>query len=202
MLLYGAGGHAKVIFSGLLAQNLSVEAIFDDFSGACVFPDIQFAGKYDPQVLAQKEIIIAIGSNLIRRKVARMVSHRPGQFIHHTAISERSAKVGIGSVILQRAVLQTDVIIGNFVVINAGAIIEHDCVIGNFVHVAPGAIICGNVKVGENTLIGAGTVIVPNLQIGANCLIAAGSVITRNIPDYAIVRGNPGRIIKIGKDDA
>jgi sugar O-acyltransferase (sialic acid O-acetyltransferase NeuD family) len=202
MLLYGAGGHAKVIFSGLLAQNLSVNAIFDDFPGACAFADIPFVGRYHPQVLAQEEIIIAIGNNLTRRKIAGIILHRPGQFIHHTAISELAANVGLGSVVLQHAVLQTHAAVGNFVIINTGAIVEHDCIIGDFVHVAPGAIICGNVKVGENTLIGAGSVLAPNLQIGANCLIAAGSVVTRNIPDYAIVRGNPGRIIKIGKDDA
>lgn len=47
-----------------------------------------------------------------------------------------------------------------------------------------------NVWVGFRSIIGKGVV------VGENSIIAAGSVVTENVPDNAIVGGNPARIIK------
>lgn len=42
--------------------------------------------------------------------------------------------------------------------------------------------------------IGAGAIIVCGVNLGEWCMIAAGSVVTKDIPDHAIVKGNPARI--------
>ena len=41
--------------------------------------------------------------------------------------------------------------------------------------------------------IGANATIVCGNTIGAHCLIAAGSVVTKDVPDYAIIKGVPGK---------
>jgi acetyltransferase EpsM len=64
------------------------------------------------------------------------------------------------------------------------------------VHISPNSTLCGNVKVGEGTHIGAGATILPNIEIGKWCKIGAGSVVTKKIPDYSVVVGIPGKIIK------
>ena len=46
----------------------------------------------------------------------------------------------------------------------------------------------------EGASIGSGAVILPGLTLGKGCLIGAGTIVTKDVPDYAIVRGNPGRI--------
>ena len=46
----------------------------------------------------------------------------------------------------------------------------------------------------EGASIGSGAVILPGLTLGKCCLIGAGTIVTKDVPDYAIVRGNPGRI--------
>lgn len=48
-------------------------------------------------------------------------------------------------------------------------------------------------NVGEGATVGANAVIVCGNSIGAYSMIGAGSVVTKNIPDYALVLGNPGR---------
>lgn len=53
----------------------------------------------------------------------------------------------------------------------------------------------GRIVVGNNVVIGARSIILYNVTIGDNALVAAGSVITKDVPDYAIVGGNPARII-------
>ena len=43
--------------------------------------------------------------------------------------------------------------------------------------------------------VGAGSTIVPGVTIGRNALIGAGSVVTKDIPNNAIVLGNPARVV-------
>ena len=45
--------------------------------------------------------------------------------------------------------------------------------------------------------IGANSTILPGIVIGANSLVGAGSVITKDVPDNAVVAGNPARLIKM-----
>ncbi len=51
------------------------------------------------------------------------------------------------------------------------------------------------VEIGENTWIGNGALVMAN--IGRSCIVAAGSVVINDIEDYAIVAGNPAKIIKM-----
>jgi acetyltransferase-like isoleucine patch superfamily enzyme len=48
----------------------------------------------------------------------------------------------------------------------------------------------------DDVWIGAGSVILPGITIGEGAVVAAGSVVTKNIDDYAIVAGNPAKLIK------
>lgn len=43
--------------------------------------------------------------------------------------------------------------------------------------------------------IGAASVILPNIVIGQFAMIGAASVVTKNVPDYALVYGNPAKLI-------
>jgi acetyltransferase-like isoleucine patch superfamily enzyme len=49
----------------------------------------------------------------------------------------------------------------------------------------------------EGASIGANATILPDITIGKNSMVGAGAVVTRNIPDNAVVRGNPARIVRI-----
>lgn len=48
-------------------------------------------------------------------------------------------------------------------------------------------------KIGKGATIGANSTIVCGHQIGKYAFIAAGTVVTHDVPDYAMVLGNPGR---------
>ena len=53
------------------------------------------------------------------------------------------------------------------------------------------------IEIGNDVWIGANSVIMPEVnKIGDGAIIGAGAVVNKDIPPYAIVLGNPGRIIK------
>ena len=55
-------------------------------------------------------------------------------------------------------------------------------------------------EIGEDVWIGARAIILPGCKrIGAHSIIGAGAVVTHDVPEYAIVGGNPARIIRMRK---
>ncbi|QJD97408.1 CatB-related O-acetyltransferase [Mucilaginibacter robiniae] len=59
----------------------------------------------------------------------------------------------------------------------------------------------GNTVVGNDVWIGHSATLMPGIKIGNGAIIAAQSVVTNNVPDYAIVGGNPARVIRKRFDD-
>jgi maltose O-acetyltransferase len=52
----------------------------------------------------------------------------------------------------------------------------------------------------DDVWIGARAIILPGCKrIGAHSIIGAGAVVTKDVPDYAIVGGNPARVLKMRK---
>lgn len=50
--------------------------------------------------------------------------------------------------------------------------------------------------IGPGAKIGANATVLPGVRIGAGALVGAGAVVTRDVPDGAVVIGNPARIVK------
>lgn len=59
----------------------------------------------------------------------------------------------------------------------------------------------GDIIVGDDVWLGLNAVILSGVTIGQGAIIAAGAVVTKNVPPYAIVGGNPARIIKYRFED-
>lgn len=50
--------------------------------------------------------------------------------------------------------------------------------------------------IGNDVWIGSGVIIMGGVTIGDGAVIGAGSIVTKNVPEYAIVVGNPARILR------
>ncbi len=88
--------------------------------------------------------------------------------------------------------------------------IEDDCTIGSGVHILSGksqhgyddldtpiqqqAGVYKKINIGQDTWVGNGAIVLAD--IGKKCIIGAGAVVTKDVEDYAIVAGNPGKVIR------
>jgi dTDP-4-amino-4,6-dideoxygalactose transaminase/acetyltransferase-like isoleucine patch superfamily enzyme len=133
-----------------------------------------------------------------------------GTKIWHFSHIMKNAKIGKNCNIGQNVVISPDVILGenvkiqNNVSVYTGVICEDDVFLGpsmvftNVVNPRSHVIrkdqyLRTLVKKGAS--IGANAVIVCGNDIGKFAFIGAGAVITKDVPDYALVVGNPGRIV-------
>lgn len=57
-------------------------------------------------------------------------------------------------------------------------------------------ITCKPVHIKKNVWIGANVTILPGVTIGENAIVGACSVVTKDVPDNAVVVGNPAKVIK------
>lgn len=199
--LYGASGHAKVLVDVINSTGENVSGIFDDDPKKSTFSNIPFLGKYvgGDILLKNSKFLISIGDNKTRKLISKQIRQDFFSTCHNSSVISGSVNIGKGSAVMPLAVINAGTIIGNHCIVNTGAVIEHDCVVGNFVHIAPNATVTGNVSIGEGTLIGARSLVIPGVKIGKWVTIGAGAVIISDVPDYAVIVGNPGKIIKYNK---
>tara|TARA_B100000963_G_scaffold148278_3_gene129221 strand:+ start:83387 stop:83995 length:609 start_codon:yes stop_codon:yes gene_type:complete len=192
-LLFGAGGHAKVVISIVTNFGGEILGIFDDNLNKKTHCGLPVLGKYEEKKYKSSKIIVCVGPNIKRKKIVSQISHDFFTAIDKSSIVDKNSKIGLGSVIAHNSVIQTDVKIGKHCIINTSSSVDHDCEIGDYVHVGPGVTICGNVEVGSCSLIGAGSVILPNIKIGKNVTVGAGSVVLNDIPNNLKVVGSPAK---------
>lgn len=194
MILYGASGHAKVVIDICKKSNINISAVVDD--NEAIMSILQYPVRM-PDTLGNvtDKLIITIGNNAVRKKIAQNLKVEYGNAVHPNSIIDSTSKINKGTVVMSGSIINSSVIIGKHCIVNTASSIDHDCVLEDFVHISPNATLCGGVKVGEGTHIGAGAVIIPNVRVGKWCTIGAGSVVLKDVLDGQKVVGNPSREI-------
>jgi len=105
--------------------------------------------------------------------------------------------VFIGTNVLFDNLENTQTYIGENVTITTGVKI-----INHFPILSPKGVFeyeMGDVTIGDNVFIGMNSLIIKSVHIGDSAVIGAGAVVTKDVPNYAIVGGNPATIIGSNK---
>jgi sugar O-acyltransferase (sialic acid O-acetyltransferase NeuD family) len=202
IVLFGAGGHARVVADAVKTQGrYIISAVVDPGKAGTEFQGMKV--QADEKDLAPNNFIVALGDNLLRRKVFCQLEESgwaPVVVQHSSAIVASDAKIASGTVLFARSIVNPNSTIGKNCIINSGAIVEHDCHIESHAHIATGACLAGTVKIGEGTLIGVGCSILPNLSIGSWSILGGGSVAISDVPANSTAAGVPARIKKVRQD--
>lgn len=88
-------------------------------------------------------------------------------------------------------------VVNDCTIIGANCILRNSTTIGN--KLLPNGSYSECPKIGNNVDIGANAIIIGSILIGNNVVIGAGSVVVKDVPDGAVVAGNPAKILRINK---
>lgn len=119
-----------------------------------------------------------------------------------------------GAVVGDNCILGQNVFVGNKVVIGNGVKVQNNVslyegvICENEVFIGPSAVFTNVInprsaierknefkttRIGKGATIGANATILCGLTIGTYAFIGAGAVVTKNVPDYALMTGNPAK---------
>ena len=133
----------------------------------------------------------------------------PGSKIWHFSHVMKNSRIGAGCNIGQNVVISPDVVIGDNVKIQNNVSVYTGCILEDDVFCGPSMVFTNVINprshvtrkdeyrqtlVRRGASIGANCTVVCGTTIGRYAFVGAGAVVTKDIPDYALVYGNPARI--------
>jgi UDP-2-acetamido-3-amino-2,3-dideoxy-glucuronate N-acetyltransferase len=135
--------------------------------------------------------------------------------VWNRAVLRNGASLGAECIVGRDAFIDEGVHLGDRVKVQNGALVYHGVTVGNGVFIGPGAILTNDrypravtatgelarnddwivspIELQDGCSIGAGAIVVAGTTVGRFATVGAGAVVTRNVPDYALVAGNPAR---------
>jgi len=131
-----------------------------------------------------------------------------GTTIWQYCVIFKEAKIGRHCNINALVLVENDVVIGDHVTIKSGVQVWDGLRIADYVFIGPNVTFTNDflprskkrpakflqTVIDQHASIGANATIVGGIHIGAYAMIGAGSVVTKNIPNHALVYGNPAKV--------
>jgi UDP-2-acetamido-3-amino-2,3-dideoxy-glucuronate N-acetyltransferase len=135
---------------------------------------------------------------------------------HHAQVRE-GARLGSQCIVGKGAYIDFDVQLGSRVKVQNYALVYHGAMIEDGVFIGPRVCLAndrvpraitpdgalkgtddwdvGPIVVRYGASLGAGCIVLPGVTIGRFALVGAGAIVTRDVPDFGLVVGQPGRLI-------
>ena len=161
LLILGAGVYGEILFE--LAAQLGAYGkigFLDDFRiGSNILGTCE---EFSLFADAETDMVPAFGNSIFRSfwlERLTVAGIRVPTLIHPDACVSPGARLGRGTVILSRAVVETNVTLEPGCIVGNGALVERDCVLETCVHVEPGAVIQAANRIPACRKVESGTVI-------------------------------------------
>lgn len=211
LLVWGAGGHGRVVADLILAGGGRVAGFIDRDStrlghavagadGRIVMAEAEWVERLRrdaPLPDGAAGVALGVGDNRARAACrAALGGVRLPALVHPRAVVSRFAELGRGAVVMAGAVVNAGAVVGAGAVVNSGAIVEHDCVVGDDAHVSPGAVLTGAVRIGRGAWVGAGATVTNGVMVGEWSVVGAGAVAIGDVAAGATVVGVPAKLLR------
>lgn len=205
LVIIGAGGHAVSVANVALSAGYTIQYFVDenkkglDLLGCRIVADIRDLGNLDALSFG-----IAVGDNAVRERAYNELQKLPEKLdfptlVHASATISSFARIGKGTVVMPKAVVGPNSIVGEFCVINTQASIDHDCVMLDYSSLAPAAVTGGDVKIGTRSAVLIGAVIKHGLRIGDDSIVGANSYLNIDLPSNQVAYGTPAKQVRFRK---
>ena len=133
-----------------------------------------------------------------------------GTSIWQFVVIMENAVIGKNCNICANSLIENDVIIGDNVTVKSGVYIWDGVELEDNVFIGPCVAFTNDKRprskeypesflktiVRKGASIGANATILPGIEIGEKAIVGAGSVVTKSVPPYAVVVGNPAKIVE------
>jgi UDP-N-acetylbacillosamine N-acetyltransferase len=201
-VVWGASGHARVVadaarLTGAWEIVGFIDEVAPEREGSPFAGGIVLGGSdvlRTERAARADHVLLGVGSNSARLRIADVVEAQGlalGVVIHPRAVVASDVVLGDGVFIAAGAVINPGATIGRAVIVNTNAVVEHDCQVDEGAHVAPGALLAGGVSIGRLSTVGIGAIVKEKLSIGAETLVGAGSVVVRPLGSRLVAYGIP-----------
>jgi sugar O-acyltransferase (sialic acid O-acetyltransferase NeuD family) len=186
-----AGG-APIAFEGYLNDVLAVGTPllggrvlgrFEDWTA--LGADVAFVAPLHRAGEMQARVARIEGLGVPRERWATVMD--PG------AAVAQNATIGAGVVLGPFAVVAPGATIGMHSVVRAQAQVSHDVTLGDFIFIGGGSVVSGYCALHTGAYVGPGAVVRDRITIGRFAVVGVGAVVTADVPDFAVVAGNPAR---------
>ena len=132
-----------------------------------------------------------------------------GTKIWHFCHVQNGAAIGRNCILGQNVNIAGDVKIGNGVKVQNNVAVYSGTTVDDYAFLGPSCVFTNvtnprseinrhalyePIHIGRGATIGANATIVCGVKVGRHAFVAAGSVVTKDIPDYGLVMGCPGRL--------
>lgn len=203
-LIVGVGTYGQV-YAEYLKDSYDVMGFIDD-NADLIGREIngyRVLGNFDylvESVDKNTNVFVPIGNNKVRVAMLEKlvnIGFKTPNFIHPDTNIHESVKIGKCVYILPGTYIMPLTIVNDFALISMGVNIAHHTLIEKGCFLSQGSNIGASITLGENVFCGiASTVMTGVKKVGKNATIGAGAVVIREVPDQAVIVGNPGKILK------
>ncbi len=208
ILIFGTGGHAKVIVDIIEQQGkYNIIGFIDKYNNQKkITLGYKVLGNESSlkDIVSSYEIygaIIGIGDNSerldCRNRIIKIIPNfKFINCIHPKSILGKDVILGEGNVLMAGVILNSSARIRNHCILNTNSSVDHDCLMSDFSSIGPNVTVGGNVKIGDYSAIGISTSIFHNVNIGNNCIIGGGSLVCNDTKDNSVYYGSPCKFIR------
>ena len=142
----------------------------------------------------------SLGFPLLRRFLVSQFAEHCGKQVRvkHYADISPGIKIGDYSELGTHCLIHANVEIGDYVIMGPNVkIYSRNHIIDDLeIPIALQGKVTKKTCIGDDVWIGATVVILAGARVGSHSVISAGTVVTKDVSDYAIVGGNPSRVIR------
>ena len=208
-IIIGAGTYGQVYAEYLKKEYDIIGYIDDDVSLiGQIFDGIKVLGNRDylfESIDREFFVFVPIGNNTLRVSILKELNQKGFEtpsFIHPDTIIHESVKIGKAVYILPGTNIMPCTELKNYVMVSMGVNIAHHNLIEEGCFFSQGTNVGASIHIKEKAYFGiASTAMTGIKEVGKNALIGAGAVVIKDVPDYAVVVGNPAKVLKSNNND-